>query len=659
MSRHAELRGVRCSVSEASHTRPPGGVAACLFQTLPPAPSRAAGGSGAPGATILAVSTRGHGQTDQVTAARQNYGHRRFQNGMGGESGVRAGQGSMVGVRSGQPYQLARNEGCLARPPRVQGQLDATHSVVTDRQQDSGSLSSERRGDEIRPVISTGERHSSLVSRSENNSDSCIREGDGQHDSRRPITEQGDTVVPQSEDRQQSVRALWSSTDRSVCVSPDISATQVHDTGQSRPSRVRSGRPESEVEPQVCVRLSSPDPGPGSPQQVGGDGDEDDPAGAVLERRALAGHTAGPADGHAAAPGPGHGRPDQRHDGIPGPGPAGPAANSMAAMRQAAGIDLQDDVLAVLEDSWRASTRRQYQSVWKQWCQWCGDQLLDPTSISVGKLLDYLHHIKSLGRAWRTIGVHRSALSSILEPGKESPVGQHRLVCRFVKGVFNQNPPEPRISPTWDLAKVLSVVAKWIPAAEIPLPLLTRKLVFLLAVCTAKRASDIMLFSLDKSLCFMDNETVILQTRFGSKTDRPKHIARPIKLKKCEDERLCPVLFFKEYILRTKALRGDETDLFISPYAPHKAVKLATVRRWITAVLTEAGVSAPAGSTRATAASTAVFTGVSLQQLMDSADWSRRSTLVRHYMRVLPEETLQAVLDKLNSMQDAILHTVK
>ncbi|KAL8575619.1 hypothetical protein ACOMHN_028640 [Nucella lapillus] len=39
------------------------------------------------------------------------------------------------------------------------------------------------------------------------------------------------------------------------------------------------------------------------------------------------------------------------------------------------------------------------------------------------------------------------------------------------------------------------------------------------------------------------------------------------------------------------------SQLLISPYQPHRPVKLATVRRWIVKVLEEAGVEGSAGST--------------------------------------------------------------
>ena len=231
-------------------------------------------------------------------------------------------------------------------------------------------------------------------------------------------------------------------------------------------------------------------------------------------------------------------------------------------------------------------------------------------------------------------------------------MGQNPLVCRFLRGVFNQRPPPVKVVPTWDIGQVLLKLAECHPPSEIRLLDLTRKVTFLLATCTARRVSDLMLFSVRSPLCYVGDRSVVLQAEFGSKTDRPSHRSPPVKLKLCAEERLCPVRYIKEYLRRTEPLRqGDSLQLLISPFTG-RPVKLATVRRWIVQVLQDAGVTASAGSTRATATSCALLHDVPLQQIMASADWSRQDTPLRHYLRVLPERTLRHVADR--QVQDAV-----
>ena len=95
-----------------------------------------------------------------------------------------------------------------------------------------------------------------------------------------------------------------------------------------------------------------------------------------------------------------------------------------------------------------------------------------------------------------------------------------------------------RVVPTWDAGQVLQFLSQWHPASGITLHELTWKVVFLLVVCTAKRVNDLLLFSVHSSLCHVGNTSIVLQTAFGSKTDRPSHRAPPVKLKQCVEESL-------------------------------------------------------------------------------------------------------------------------
>ena len=162
---------------------------------------------------------------------------------------------------------------------------------------------------------------------------------------------------------------------------------------------------------------------------------------------------------------------------------------------------------------------------------------------------------------------------------------------------------------------------------------------------------------MDSSLCHVTDECIVLQTQFGSKTDRPGHRrSPPVTLRKCEEESLCPVRYVSAYKERMEPLRqaSGTQQLFISPFT-HRPVKLATLRRWMVMVMREAGVIASAGSTRATVTSQcALLHDVPLQQLLNSADWTREDTPFRYYVRVLPERTLRSISSQ-RSLQDAVL----
>ena len=124
------------------------------------------------------------------------------------------------------------------------------------------------------------------------------------------------------------------------------------------------------------------------------------------------------------------------------------STDSMAIMQEATGITIPLSTFSLLEKGWRGSTRKQYQSVWPEWGKWYTDQRLDTASVSVEKLLSYLQYLYNKGLARRSLNVHRSAISSILEVHKPVPTGNHPLVCWFLKGSFNQRAALIQMLPT-------------------------------------------------------------------------------------------------------------------------------------------------------------------------------------------------------------------
>jgi hypothetical protein len=129
-------------------------------------------------------------------------------------------------------------------------------------------------------------------------------------------------------------------------------------------------------------------------------------------------------------------------------------------------------------------------------------------------------------------------------------------------------------------------------------------------------------------------------------------------LKAYVDKRLCPVALLDEYLLRTSYGRRKDA-LFLTTTPPFGAAAKGTIKRWILSVLSQAGVQGTPGSTRAAAASYSLARNISLKTVMDAADWSRSSTLFRHYMRLLPPEVLAHVARaSARNVQDAVLDTL-
>ena len=83
------------------------------------------------------------------------------------------------------------------------------------------------------------------------------------------------------------------------------------------------------------------------------------------------------------------------------------------------------------------------------------------------------------------------------------------------------------------------------------------------------------------------------------------------------DQSLCIFTHLKEYLQRTKLLRGNETKLFPSHAKPH-----VTISRCIHSVMAEAGVDVTTfkpRSTRAAAASKATNSSGPVKEILDTA----------------------------------------
>ena len=106
------------------------------------------------------------------------------------------------------------------------------------------------------------------------------------------------------------------------------------------------------------------------------------------------------------------------------------------------------------------------------------------------------------------------------------------------------------------------------------------------------------------------------------------------------DSKVCPVDCLKSYIFFTDYLRTEENkrSLFISLIQPFGPVSGNTVGRWIKSFLGQAGVDISqfsAHSTRGAAASKAIASGISMDSILRSGDWSRETTFAKHYHRAL------------------------
>ena len=153
---------------------------------------------------------------------------------------------------------------------------------------------------------------------------------------------------------------------------------------------------------------------------------------------------------------------------------------------------LSEDTASMLLRSRRDGTRKAYQHPWEEWTRWCDERQADPIQAPVEMIANFLtERFKQGGLEYRTLNVYRSAISAYHEPLLGQPVGQHQVITRLLKGMFNSRPPQPKYTDTWDVQLVLDRLRRLPDNAQLDLKELSLKVVMLLALITASRVSEL------------------------------------------------------------------------------------------------------------------------------------------------------------------------
>ena len=89
--------------------------------------------------------------------------------------------------------------------------------------------------------------------------------------------------------------------------------------------------------------------------------------------------------------------------------------------------ELPDDIAKLILQSWRPSTREQYESFLKRWDNFCKKRKEHQFQTSIITVLTFLHTLYIQGLSYSSLNTARSSISSILKiDGK--PAGQHEPV---------------------------------------------------------------------------------------------------------------------------------------------------------------------------------------------------------------------------------------
>ena len=196
----------------------------------------------------------------------------------------------------------------------------------------------------------------------------------------------------------------------------------------------------------------------------------------------------------------------------------------------------------------------------------------------------------------------------------------------------------PRYSSTWDVGMVTKYLTSLGRNEDLPLKRLSQKLALLMALVEACRTSE--LKALDLRFKVLKPEGVSFKLASLTKKRTPGLPPKELFFGAFPgNECLCVVKCLSAYESATAELRtvdGGVTHLFISYTRPHKPITSQRIAHWIKDLLSDAGVNTDvfkAHSVRGASTSAAMNKGVSLAEVLNTANWSKESTFRRFYYR--------------------------
>ena len=290
----------------------------------------------------------------------------------------------------------------------------------------------------------------------------------------------------------------------------------------------------------------------------------------------------------------------------------------------------------------RLSTRLNYQARWGTYRKWCKDFHHRSSSPSIAKIADFLTFMfKTKGAALSTIKGYRAMLAAVFKfPLPE--ISTSPILKDLIRS-FEISAPRPIFPPPpWELDRVLQFLSgpPFEPLARASFLDKTKKALFLLAMATAKRVSELQALSF--SVSFQGEDLVLYYDPFfRAKTESvanplPRSIIVPSLSDFAGDlpERVhCPVRAVKYLCKAARSASFIPSRLFVSPRNPERAMSF-----YLRQLIVDSGAVSSARPPRAhdirgISTSLNYYSNLSLSNLMQVATWRSNSVFASRYLK--------------------------
>lgn len=287
----------------------------------------------------------------------------------------------------------------------------------------------------------------------------------------------------------------------------------------------------------------------------------------------------------------------------------------------------------IMMNSVRDSSKKQYGVYIKQYLEFTSIPILDSNHKNLIQFLEHLYN-KDLG--YSAINTARSAVSTMMELLGKEALGKHRMVCRFMKGIFNEKPALPRYVDTWDPDIILKHLDK--TSEGLSLLELSKKVTTLITILSSQRVSTIASLKTD-DISFSE-QGMTIRISVTIKQTKPGHHQKPLQFTEIKDKKnICAVHQLRLYLRKTANIRTSE-KLFITSVPPHKAAKKDTIANWIRDVMKSAGINTRYGphSLRTSSASKAAAS-LPIDRILQAGGWRSESVFRQYYNKPIAPYT--------------------
>ena len=574
----------------------------------------------------------------------------RFRRGLGSPSGRASRLGSLAPPSESSLYQHEGASSSSARPSGLRAS-DRGHvgSAVLRQHYHSSLSSSVGRDFFVHPELH-GKRGSSLGGEPTHSSPSPVHHGVVQRHRRRPESpESGDRVrMDPSPGGSGSAGPQVASCDRSFCDRLDSEASGLL-LSSLGPTGSRDGRPSPTLGRPSSVRLSSDRHHKESSSQtevieelrvdshssvLASEGLVSRPSGTIIRRSH---HTVRSKRSTKTAPLPP----------VP-PKSTYASADCMATLKRfAIQAGFSPAVAGQLIFSRRLSTRLNYQARWGTYRKWCRDFGHRSSSPTIAKVADFLTYMfKTKGAALSTIKGYRAMLAAVFKfPLPE--ISSSPILKDLIRS-FEISAPRPIFPPPpWVLDKVLEFLSgpPFEPFARASFLDKTKKALFLLAMATAKRVSELQALSF--SVSFQGEDLVLYYDLFfRAKTESVINpLPRSVVVPSLSDfagnlpERLhCPVRAIKYLRKAARSASFIPSRLFVSPKNPKRSMSKNAMSFYLRQLIVDSGAVSStrpprAHDIRGIATSLNYYSNLSLTSLMQVATWKSKRVFASRYLK--------------------------